>query len=156
MSFGLNESGEFTEKRNLKYQFTQDERISLSEELANNNQKLRQLEDEKKSITSEYGSKINITKEQINITSDKVASGYELREITCSVVYHLPEKNKKTLTRSDNGESFVERMTDYDHNIFTQYQEEHGANEANDDEPAYAGEDGYSDDDEDVFNPIGN
>ncbi len=113
-----------TETRSLRYFFKDDELKGLSLDLANQNQELRRVEDEKKSMTSEYGSRLNILKEHISSLSDKVSSGYEVRNVECEVEYHKPRKNMKTLKRLDTGEVFEDKMSDYDHNLFNQFQEE--------------------------------
>lgn len=110
-------------QRNLEYYFTDDEKMQMSQQLAVETQNKRRLEDQKKAVTSQYGSQINEKAESINSLSDKIASGYEYRNIECTVQWHTPSKNKKVITRSDTGENFVENMTEYDHNLFNQYQE---------------------------------
>ena len=122
----------FTEDRSLKYQFTPDERAELSLQLANKNQNLGSLEDEKKSVNSNYSSRINETKEQINQLSNKVSAGYELRNVNLEVQYHVPKEGEKTLIRTDiddsrdgMNKSWVEKMTPMDYNLWTQYQEDH-------------------------------
>lgn len=110
-------------QRNLEYYFTDDEKMQMSQQLAVETQNKRRLEDQKKAVTSQYGSQINEKAEAINTLSDKIASGYEYRNIECTVQWHTPTKNKKLITRSDTGEPFVENMTEYDHNLFNQYQE---------------------------------
>lgn len=110
-------------QRNLEYYFTDDEKMQMSQQLAVETQNKRRLEDQKKAVTSQYGSQINEKAESINSLSDKIAAGYEYRNIECTVQWHTPTKNKKLITRSDTGENFVENMTEYDHNLFNQYQE---------------------------------
>lgn len=110
-------------KRTLKYEFTPVEMLGLGQDLSAKNQELRQLEEQKKSVVAEFGSRIAVAKEQISSLSDKVASGYEMRETTVMIDYHLPERGKKTLTRTDTGEQWVEPMNDTDHNLFTQWEQ---------------------------------
>lgn len=109
--------------RNLEYYFTDDEKMAMSQQLAVETQNKRRLEDQKKAVTSQYGSQINEKAESINTLSDKIASGYEYRNIECTVQWHTPTKNKKLITRTDTGENWTENMTEYDHNLFNQYQE---------------------------------
>lgn len=52
------------------------------------------------------------------MTATQVANKYEHRNVTCEVNYHFPIKGKKTLIREDNGESWVENMSDVDWNIW--------------------------------------
>lgn len=118
-------------KRTLKYEFTPEEMLELGRDLSAKNQELRQIEEQKKSVVPEYGSRIAIAKEQISSLSDKVASGYEMRETTVMIDYHLPERGKKTLTRTDTGEQWVEPMNDTDHNLFNQWEQRELENAAN-------------------------
>lgn len=120
----MNDLSQFeTCQRNLEYYFSDDEKLEMSQQLAVETQNKRRLEDQKKAVTSQYGSQISEKVEAINNLSDKLASGYEYRNIECSVQWHTPVKNKKTLTRNDTGQNWVENMTEYDHNLFNQYQE---------------------------------
>ena len=121
-------------KRTLKYEFTSDEMLELGRDLSAKNQELRQIEEQKKSVVAEYGSRIAIAKEQISSLSDKVASGYALRETTVMIDYHLPERGKKTLTRTDTGEQWVEPMNDTDHNLFNQWEQRELENAENEEE----------------------
>lgn len=113
-----------TERRSLKYEFSNPEILELSKELANKTQETRQLEEQKKSVVSEYASKTNIAREQVLLLSDKVASGYEVRDVECEVQYHSPTEGMKTLTREDNGYTWMEKMTGSDYTLFNQYQSE--------------------------------
>jgi len=113
-----------TERRTVKHNFTNDELLALSEDMAVKNQELRQQEDEKKSVLSQYSSHINELKESINNLATKVANRFEHREIECGVVFHTPERDVKTLTRKDNGASWTEKMTEFDYDLFNQFNEE--------------------------------
>lgn len=135
-----------TTKRTLKYDFSNEERLELGRDLSQMNQKLRQLEDEKKSVVSEFGSRIAIVKEQISSLSDKVASGYEMRDTIVTIDYHMPERGKKTLTRTDTGESWVEPMNNTDHDLFNQWEMRELEN-AQDDEGELSDDPNVEDDD---------
>lgn len=113
--------------RDLEYHFTDEERNEMGKQLAAENQNKRKLEDQKKSVMSQYGSQINESAETINTLADKLASGYEFRKTECVVEWHTPERNKKTITRTDDGSSWSERMTEYDHDLFNQWEEEQAA-----------------------------
>lgn len=54
-----------SEKRELKYVFSTDDRLNLSELLASNNQELRRMEDEKKAAASRYKSEMDAIEERI-------------------------------------------------------------------------------------------
>lgn len=109
--------------RDLEYHFTDEEKLDMSKQLASENQNKRKLEDQKKAVTSQYGSQIAEKQETINQLSDKLAAGYEFRRTECSVQWHTPDKNQKTITRSDTGESWTEKMNEYDHDLFNQWEE---------------------------------
>lgn len=119
-------------KRTLKYEFTPTEMLELGRDLSAKNQELRQIEEQKKSVVAEYGSRIAIAKEQISSLSDKVASGYEMRDVTVMIDYHWPERGKKTLTRTDTSEQWEEPMNDTDHNLFNQWEQREAENAASD------------------------
>lgn len=106
------------ETHKLKCNFTDEELLNLGERLAILQQESDQIEDEKKSSVAHFASQIKIKKEEISITSTQVANKYEHRNVACEVNYHLPVKGKKTLVREDNGESWVENMSDVDWNIW--------------------------------------
>lgn len=110
-------------RHTLRYEFTNEEMRDLGRDLSVKNQELRQLEEQKKSVVADFGSRMTIAKEHISSLSDKVASGYEMRDVMCMVEYHTPEINKKTYTRTDNEESWIEPMNDTDHNLFTQWEQ---------------------------------
>jgi hypothetical protein len=112
------------EKRYLRYDFSAVEVHDLSMSMANKTQEFASIEGEKKAITSQFSSKLNILKESINSLADKVASGYEMREVECDIQYHKPEQGKKTYIRKDTGAKIVEKMDSSDFNLWNQYNEE--------------------------------
>jgi hypothetical protein len=115
-----------TTKRVLTHEFSQHEKEELGKELANKNLQLASEEASKKSVVASYASRITSTKEEIAGLSNRLASGYEMREITCVVKYHEPVQNTKTLRRTDTDESWTEPMTDIDFTLFTQFKEGNG------------------------------
>lgn len=112
-----------TTSRSLEYYFSDDEKLGMSKQLSAEVQNKRKLEDQKKAVMSQYSSQINEKTEAINMLSDKLAAGYEFRNIQCRIDWHTPGKNKKTIERLDTGERWIENMTEFDHNLFTQWQE---------------------------------
>jgi len=107
-------------KRNLRYDFSASEINDLSQNLANKIQEQANTERVKKSVTASYTAQLAAIKSDVGELSDKVANGYEIREVTCDVQYHKPEQGKKTLTRGDTGVKIVEKMTDEEWNLFNQ------------------------------------
>jgi len=113
--------------RDLEYFFSDEEKIDMSKQLAAEIQNKQKLEDSKKAVVSQYGSQINEKQEGINQLANKLASGYEFRKIGCSIQWHTPDRNKKTIVREDTGAEWVERMTEYDHDLFNQWEEKQAA-----------------------------
>jgi hypothetical protein len=90
--------------KNLRVLLTNDDLIARSRALGDNNSKLEQIEEDKKRVTSQYGSDIKLVKSTIKQLSHVVTSGYELKDILCGVYYDRPTKGKKSIVRLDTGE----------------------------------------------------
>src|SRR5690349_20863161 len=112
------------EKRTLKYVFTASEIHYLSLQLAGKNKEKMAIEEEKSSISAQYGAKVKEVTATINKLSNQVTDGYELREVDGEIEYHKPAQGKKTFTRKDNGEKIIEKMEDWEWNLFNQPEEE--------------------------------
>jgi hypothetical protein len=110
-----------SEKRALRYDFTAKETHDLSLTLAAKTKEFQAVEEEKKTVVSQYGSKLKEIKASCNRLSNLVADGYELRDIECEVQYHTPTQGKKTIIRKDsNKTTAVETMTEWEWNLFNQ------------------------------------
>lgn len=96
----------------MKYAFSETERLELGKHLSIKSQELLLLENLKKTVASEYRSQMSVAKEQIRQLSEKVALGYEMREIPCLIAFHTPVRSKKTISLLNSEESWVEKMTD--------------------------------------------
>ncbi|HZW70799.1 MAG TPA: hypothetical protein VFF57_07970 [Hanamia sp.] len=116
-----------SEKRWLRYDFSAPEIHDLSMDLANKTQQFQTVSDEKKSVSSQFKSRLDSIQSDLNSLSNKVASGYEIREVECEVKYHRPEQGKKTITRKDNNQKIIEKMTSEEWNLFNQEVEEEAA-----------------------------
>lgn len=117
-----------TEKRKIKYEYSPIEIHELSLQLANKTREFQSETEEKKTITSQYAAKLNEIKATQNKLSNQVADGYELREVEFTIAWHKPSQGMKTLSPINGGDDIIEKMTQWDHNLFTQY------NEVDDDE----------------------
>lgn len=91
-------------KSNLQYRFTEAELIALGKELGESQLKLRQLDDDRKMVADEWKAKISFAEAHINSLSNKTSSGYEYRDIECTVTLNTPVDGDKTVTRNDTGE----------------------------------------------------
>ena len=107
--------------KELRYLFSDEEKLVLSMELAKVNQEVNKIEEAKRTANAEFRQKIAETSERVNDIAMKISSGYEYREIECEVQYHTPKRNQKTLTRTDTGEVMIDLMTNDDLNLFNQY-----------------------------------
>lgn len=100
------------EKKYLRYDLNHDEIFAAGKEQADVHGELVRTEADKKRITSEFTAKVEGLKARLGILADKISTGYEHRDITCTVYYDTPSTNKKTIVRDDNGETVaVEEMT---------------------------------------------
>jgi hypothetical protein len=109
-----------SEERYLRYDFSAPEIYDLSMQLANKTQDKSRVAEEKKSIVSQYKSKIDAIDADLSLISSKVANGYEMRKVECEIQYHKPEQGKKTVIRKDTNEKVVEKMSSEEWNLFNQ------------------------------------
>lgn len=109
-----------SEDRYLRYDFTAIEIHELSVRLANKTQEKSRVMEEKKSVTSQYKSKLDILDAELSDTSQKVANGYEMRKVDCKVDYHKPKQGQKTITRTDTNTATVEKMSSEEWNLWNQ------------------------------------
>lgn len=93
-----------TISEHLKCQFTEDELKDISKKLAYENKNFDELEDAKKSVTSEFTSKLNTARGNISKLSSNINNGYEYRAVDCTVELNTPEVGQKTIVRTDTGE----------------------------------------------------
>ncbi len=84
----------------MKYTFSAPEIYDLSHQLANKTKELATITEEKKSVVSQYGARINEAKATTNRLSNLVADGYEFREFECEVEYHTPEQGKENIDQA--------------------------------------------------------
>lgn len=111
------------EERYLRYDFTAVEVHELSLKLANKTQERSGIEQEIKSVTSQYKSQLDAIIAEVSSLSNKVANGYEMRKVECEIKYHFPEQGKKTIIRKDTNEKIIEKMSSEEWNLWNQYSE---------------------------------
>lgn len=109
-----------TERRSIRYDFSAVETHDLSLTLASKTKELQAVKEEKKTVVSQYGTKEKEIQGILNRLSNQVADGWEFRDTLLNIEYHKPEQGKKTLTNPDNGKFLVEKMSDYEWNLFNQ------------------------------------
>jgi hypothetical protein len=91
-------------KEYLKSQFTEQELKDISKKLAYENKNYDELEDAKKSVTSEFSSKINSSRAIISKLSNNINNGYEYKDVECEIRLNEPRDGQKTTVRKDTGE----------------------------------------------------
>lgn len=107
-------------RKNLRYDFTAVEIHDMSILLANKIKDIASKQGEAKSVASSWKAKIDAVKSEVTVLSNNVSNGFEYRDVDCEVKYNIPEQGKKTLIRSDTQEKIVEKMENWEHNLFTQ------------------------------------
>lgn len=101
-------------KLNLDYHFTPDELIVMGKELGERQLRLRKLDDDRKMVADEWKAKISAEENHVNSLANKVSSGYEYRDIECTVTFNAPTEGQKTVSRNDSG-AVVKIMDMEDH-----------------------------------------
>lgn len=100
--------------RYLKYQFTETELRDKATQLARECRQNEEMEDEKKSVVSDFKAKIDGLQAKISLLSGHINNGYEYRNIECEVSLNTPVTGKKTITRTDTGERVGIEDMDHD------------------------------------------
>lgn len=99
-------------KRHLRCEFTDKERLELARQLGEKNTELRRVDADKKRVAKDYGAQTSKIETEIGSLSDKVTSGYELREVECHEFFNQPKVGMKRVVRLDTLEEVgVESMS---------------------------------------------
>lgn len=97
--------------RSLRCKLTNDQLMEQGRLLSEAGFNVRQLEEDKKRVTADYGAKIKTEKAKMPVIEARITTGCEFRDVECSIVWDKPKKGMKTLTRSDTGELIEEDLT---------------------------------------------
>ena len=101
-----------TIKRYLRHDFTDADRLGISKDLAEANLQKARIEDEKKSVNSDFKSRIDRIDADINKLAQALASDFEMRNVECHVYYNKPNKGLKTIINAETSEVVsVEKMS---------------------------------------------
>lgn len=92
-------------KKLLNCKFTDEEMRQFGITLAQEAQRKERLEDAKKQSASQFKADIDAVDAQIRSLSQKLARGSEDRYVDCDVFFNSPEEGKKTIVRTDTGET---------------------------------------------------
>lgn len=85
-------------------QLNDDEKIQAGKELAEATNELREIEDDKARIVSDFKAKTTASEARVAVLSNKIRSGYEFRSVECSVAFDTPEAGQKQTVRLDTKE----------------------------------------------------
>lgn len=95
-------------KKLLRVNLTTEELSALAAKMAEDQATLERLEDEKKSVTKDFASRIEITTGTIRQEAGTYRQGWELREVQCSEVTDR-RSGLLTVVRLDTGEEVSRR-----------------------------------------------
>jgi hypothetical protein len=87
----------------VKHEFSAEERVNLSNDLAQKTIELHTAEDDKKAVMSDFKSKIDGLNAGINSCAHKLQSGFEMREKPCLFEFNA-ENHTVKITVKETGE----------------------------------------------------
>lgn len=100
------------QKRYLRYDFTTEEITQKGRDLAQVTREVTALEDDAKRVAGDFKAKILAKEAERGVVCGAITSGYEMRNIPCTITLNKPKNGKKTIVRDDNGTVVaVEDMT---------------------------------------------
>jgi hypothetical protein len=70
--------------------------------MANGVCEVQRLEDHKKAVMSQLKAEIDAKQGLVNLSAEKMRSGFEMREVECKVIYEY-EENEVVWVRTDDG-----------------------------------------------------
>jgi hypothetical protein len=88
----------------LRCQLSDDEQIQSGKELADATNELTELENEKAQIVSDFKARMTAVEARVAVLGNKLRSGYEFRQVECSVTMDIPEPGQKQTVRLDTKE----------------------------------------------------
>jgi hypothetical protein len=88
----------------LRYDFTDAEMLEMGKGLARANERVAALESEKDDVVSAIKARITRAESEGAGLAVALNKGYEMRDVECTVMFHVPADGKKTITRTDSGE----------------------------------------------------
>ena len=95
----------------LKCLFTEEEKTQMAREMAQKTLEKDTIQQTMKETLAQFKAKIEACETITKRNATYIKDGYEYRSVDCVVDYNTPERGKKTITRTDTGETFIEDMT---------------------------------------------
>jgi hypothetical protein len=87
----------------LRHDFTPDEVVAMSTEMANNYKALAIKDKDRASVVSQFTSDIKSLEAKLAAIAERLSAGYEMREVVCEVRWEYA-KDRKVVTRTDTRE----------------------------------------------------
>ena len=107
----------------LRYVFSEEELRDRAKSLAMNVQRQTQTGEEQKAAQAQFKERLERFTSEIGKLSRDINNGWEMRTITCRVLYHSPVSGTKRIVREDTGELVHERpmtRSEMQENLFTE------------------------------------
>lgn len=101
-----------SEVLHLRHDFTTEEKLSMASELANIYTALQEVAEEKKRTASQYAERENTIKASVGSISRGLQVGFEMRNITCKLVYDQPNVGEVSYIDPDGKTVRTRAMTD--------------------------------------------
>ena len=100
-------------KRLLRVMLTKEELLVAGKTQADKSLELGTLEADRKRTADDFKAKISAIESEVGQLANKVSTGYEYRDVTCTEYLGDPEPDKKRIIRDDTGEEVaIENMTE--------------------------------------------
>lgn len=106
--------------RQLRHDFSDEELNEMRDNIADLIGEQGTVELEKKEVNKDFKNKLDDYKSRIKVLGMHLREKHAMHDVACSVVYNHPEKDVKTITRTDTNEQWMEPMSEADWNLFTQ------------------------------------
>jgi hypothetical protein len=91
-------------ERYVRCLFSDAELLAISKTMSQHVSEREQAENDKKRMSKQFDAQIASADAQIASASEKVRTGYEYRNVPCSVQFDQPKRNWKSIIRDDTGE----------------------------------------------------
>lgn len=100
-------------KRWLRCDLTDEEKLAAGKTQADKAIEKITLENDAKRISADFKARISAVDAELQVLANKISSGYEHRNVTCTAYIGDPEPDKKRIVRDDTGEHIaIEELTE--------------------------------------------
>lgn len=88
----------------LRCNLSDEEKINAGKELAEATNELSSIEEDKTQVMADFKAQVTAQEAKVSMLSNKLRSGYELRNVQCEVIFGVPESHQKQTVRLDTNE----------------------------------------------------